>query len=269
VNSSNAATQALPEIAPRRDFAKLTPTRTQPIPALQVHREPTLSIIVPIHNEKPKVHSFLLAVERAAEGFKPEVIFVDSGEDATADYIDKIKGRFPFEIRRVQQNPTDTPIDPAAAAAVGFKNAQLDWLCVARVDITSFPQTFSSLLLEGATDSSDLILGSRRYTNNKLRGLSLKVLSLGARFFLPKYLKQLSDPLTNLFVVRRSSLFLNRMAPRGATILPEILKRFPYLEVHELPVQVVSGQVNPFSPSLGEDFRSAISMRRLQRKKKK
>ena len=96
MNASNAATQALPEIAPRRDASKLTPTRTQPIPALQLCKEPTLSIIVPIHNEKPKVHSFLLAVERAAEGFKPEVVFVDSGNDETADYLEKIRSRFPF-----------------------------------------------------------------------------------------------------------------------------------------------------------------------------
>lgn len=268
MNASNASTQALPEIATRRNFARATPTRTQPIPALQIHREPTLSIIVPIHNEKPKVHSFLVAVDRAAVGFKPEVVFVDSGEDQAEKYLEKIKDRFPFEIRCVFRDSANVPTDLAGAAVQGFISARLEWMCVASIDLKSFPTTFSSLLLEGTTDSSDLVLGSRRYQKSWIRAGSLKLLSLGARLFLPEYLKGLSDPLTNLFIVRRSSLFLNRMTPKGDRVLPEILKRFPYLEVRELPLNVDHTKNEPFNPSLRDDLRSAISLAQLHKSTK-
>jgi hypothetical protein len=268
MSSANASTQALPEIAPRREVSKLTPTRTQPIPALQLSREPTLSIIVPIHNEKPRIHPFLLAVERAVEGFRPEVIFVDTGDDDIEGYLKKIRTRFPFDIRRVWLGSAEKGLDPAISAVSGFMSAKLEWMCVASVDLSSFPKSFASLLLEGTTESSDLVLGSRRYKDRWVRSFCLKVISFSAKLFLPKYLKGLSDPLTNLFIVRRSSLFLKRMAPEGPRVLPEILKRFPYLEIHELPLQVVNKKRDSFNSNVREDISAALSLARSRENKK-
>lgn len=268
MTSARSTTQALPEIVPRRDVTPRRPTRTQPIPALQICNQPTLSIIVPIHSDKSKVYSFLLSVERAATEFKPEVVFVDSGDDDTAEYLEKIRARFPFEIRRVAGDFDKRPTELATAAVQGFMSAKLEWMCVASVDLTSFPRTFTSLLSEAATDSSDLVLGSRRYHKRWARAFLLRLVSFGAGLFLPKYLRGLSDPLTNLFIVRRSSLFLKRMAPQGARVLPEILRRFPYLEVHEVPLHVVSKESDSFNPSLRDDLRSVLFLARPQGKRK-
>ncbi len=85
-----------------------------------------------------------------------------------------------------------------------------------------------------------MVVGSRRgdvvgpLGLTRVRSLTSKGLTILARMLFPRTLKNVSDPLTGLFLVRREAVDVDVLRPDGFKILLEILVRCPALHVSEL-----------------------------------
>jgi dolichol-phosphate mannosyltransferase len=90
---------------------------------------------------------------------------------------------------------------------------------------------------------TDLVVGSRLARGGDTGGLGFTrtiishVFALVTRMAFPVRLKNVTDPLSGFFIVRRSTMDLDTLRPDGFKILLEILVQFPNLLVAELPIQ--------------------------------
>ena len=90
---------------------------------------------------------------------------------------------------------------------------------------------------------ANLVAGSRLAKGGGTDGLSAsrkvisKVLAFSSRMLFPQRLRQLTDPLTGFFLVRREVLNPGDLKPEGFKILLEVLVRTPGLRMAEVPFQ--------------------------------
>jgi dolichol-phosphate mannosyltransferase len=97
------------------------------------------------------------------------------------------------------------------------------------------------LLAAATIGNKDIVVATRRSHESRVAGLNFlrntisKVLDLVARFFFPKQLRGVSDPLTGFFLIRTNAINLQGLKPKGFKILLEILVRNPHLKKSEVP----------------------------------
>ena len=107
-------------------------------------------------------------------------------------------------------------------------------------DLQHPPEMMLRLYQHAQNTGADVVVGSRAADFKGPKGLSLgrtltsQALTILARTVFPRILKNSSDPLTGLFLVRRTAVSLNQLRPDGFKILLEILVRCPNLHVSEL-----------------------------------
>jgi putative flippase GtrA len=94
--------------------------------------------------------------------------------------------------------------------------------------------------------------------------LNSKILTTVARTLFPRRLKNVSDPLTGLFLVRRDGVDVGALRPDGFKILLEILVRNPGLQVSEVHFQFAprySGESKADVREGGRFFRHLLTLR--------
>lgn len=203
---------------------------------------PTLSIIVPTRNESGNVEPLLRRVQTAVRGLDVEVIFVDDSSDDTPDTIRRVSPCFPFPVRVVAR-PPERRNGLGKAVVEGMMAAQGDWLCVMDGDLQHPPEVIPQLLDHAFATQSTLVAASRLTAGGGTEGLSFrrKLISYGlaalSHVVFPKRLKQITDPLTGFFLVRRDALNPAELQPEGFKILLEVLVRSPNLHVSEVPFE--------------------------------
>jgi dolichol-phosphate mannosyltransferase len=200
---------------------------------------PQISVIVPTRNEADNVRPLLERLARALDDFSFETIFVDDSSDNTAGVVASAAGEFAFPIRVIvrafeQRNGL------SGAVVDGIKAANGAWICVMDADLQHPPETIKIMWEQAQKTGADIVVGSRRgdlfgpYGLSRLRSFNSKVLTILARTLFPRLLKNASDPLTGLFLVRRSAVNVDVLQPDGFKILLEILVRCPTLHVTEV-----------------------------------
>lgn len=203
---------------------------------------PDLSIIVPTRNEAGNVRPLLRRIEQATKGLATEVIFVDDSTDDTPEVVCGATADFGVKVGLVAR-PPERRNGLGKAVVEGMRVAQADWLCVMDGDLQHPPEVIPQLLDRAFSSGSTLVAASRLTEGGGTEGLSFrrKLISYGlaflSRLVFPRRLRQVSDPLTGFFLVRRDALNLDALEPEGFKILLEVLVRSPRLVVTEIPFE--------------------------------
>ncbi len=209
-----------------------------------VTKEPNLvSLIIPTRNEAQNIVPLLkrLAAALATDGSNHaiEVLFVDDSTDDTPGVVTQAAADFPFSVRVIAR-PPERRNGLSGAVVEGFSAAQGTWLCVMDADLQHPPELVPVLLSRAVAARADIVVGSRKCDMfgplglSRKRAMTSQLLTLLARAWFPRLLRNVSDPLTGLFLVRRAAINTAVLRPNGFKILLEILIRCPGLRVSEI-----------------------------------
>ena len=216
--------------------------RENPHDSSPTQRGLSLSIIIPTRNEAGNIEPLLEHIQRATQELELEVIFVDDSTDNTPQVIQRASERFPFEVTLIAR-PPECRNGLGMAVVEGMRVARSEWLCVMDGDLQHPPAVIPQLLDHALATGSNLVAASRLTAGGSTAGLSPRrklishVLALASRLFFPRRLRQVSDPLTGFFLVRRDALEPAELRPEGFKILLEVLVRSPKLRISEVPFE--------------------------------
>jgi dolichol-phosphate mannosyltransferase len=221
-NGEHSFLEATPQLTPRADIS--------------------LSVIVPTRNEAGNIFPLLGRIQAAVADVRLEVIFVDDSTDNTPTIVQEASKQFPFPVKVIAR-PLERRNGLGKAVVEGIQAATSEWVCVMDGDLQHPPEVIPQLLDHALRTNSGLVAASRLTKGGGTEGLSLyrKLVSYGLAFvsnlIFPKRLRQITDPLTGFFLLRREAIHTERLQPEGFKILLEILVRSPQLSVSEVPFE--------------------------------
>ena len=194
-----------------------------------------VSVIIPTYNERDNIGPLVERMQDALSGYAYEVVFVDDdSKDGTVELITSLSDRYPVRVivRRDKRG---------LASAVVDGLAQMDGqvAVVMDADLQHPPEIIPSLL-KAIDDGSDVAVASRYTTGGGMRGWSLtrKVISKGATFLAHLLLpstRQVKDPMSGFFSLRRQVVDSASLSPKGYKILLEILVEGQFNRAVKLP----------------------------------
>jgi dolichol-phosphate mannosyltransferase len=228
-----------------------------------------LSVVIPTRNEAGNIKPLLDSLAYALEGVVCEVLFVDDSTDSTADVIRQHHQDYPFPIMVIARPPARRN-GLSSAVVEGLVTARGIWACVMDADLQHPPEMIPRLLNQANRSGADLVVASRQADFlgpvglNRLRALTSQLLTILARVVFPRVLKNVSDPLTGFFLIRRSTVDTTILQPEGFKILLEILARHPDLRVTELHFIFAPRQEGQSKADLQEGMRFFRHLIRLR-----
>lgn len=235
----------------------------------QAHRTAPLTIIVPTRNEAGNVRPLLQRIEQATGHLVREVLFVDDSDDDTAQVIEAAAAEFPFAVTLIVR-PLACRNGLSGAVVEGLRAAGSDWALVMDADLQHPPELIPRLYQRALATNADVVVGSRLAAGDgpiglsRFRAIASRSLTLLARAFFPQALKNVSDPLTGLFLVRRAAVEPQRLRPQGFKILLEILVRCRDLRVSELHFEFGERHAGQSKAGLNEGVRFLRHLLRLR-----
>ena len=122
----------------------------------------------------------------------------------------------------------------------GLRAARAPWVCVMDADLQHPPELITALLEQAEARDLDLVVASRycepgeRVGFGWARAMASHSSTTVARLLFPQRLREVTDPMSGFFLVRRDAIALDDLRPRGFKILLEILVRHPGLRVAEV-----------------------------------
>lgn len=228
-----------------------------------------LTIIVPTRNEAQNILPLLRRLAAALPFTPIEVLFVDDSTDNTTEVIAQVAPEFPFPVRMIARPPAQRN-GLSGAVVAGFRAAQGTWLCVMDADLQHPPEVLPALLARAQEARADIVVGSRKADIfgplglSRKRAMTSQLLTLLARAWFPRLLKNVSDPLTGLFLLRRAALDVAALRPDGFKILLEILIRCPGLRVSEIQFDFARRHEGESKADLQEGMRFFRHLLRLR-----
>lgn len=211
----------------------------------QVEPRIELSILIPAKNEVNCIHPLAARLQRATEGLRVEVIFIDDSSDGTREKILEAQQRYTgLRIIPVFRTPNQSVGGLGSAVVQGLKVSKGEWVCVMDADLQHPPERIPEMLEKAKSSQADLIVASRMAAAQGFKNLALHRAEVSyfllwlTHLLFPGRLKKVLDPLTGFFLLRRSRIEPGSLAPRGFKILLEILLKFPELSVIEIPFQI-------------------------------
>ncbi len=202
---------------------------------------PTLiSIILPTRNEAGNIEPLLQRLEKTLAGQRAEVIFVDDSSDNTPAVIQQLAAKSLLDVRVIARPPERRTGGLGGAVVEGFRAAKGQWMLVMDADLQHPPETILKMLAHADKTGSDMVIASRFAEGASTPGLDQmrQAISysfiLSARVLFPKQLKNVTDPLTGFFMVRRNKIDLSTLKPNGFKILLEMLVQYTHLKVSEI-----------------------------------
>jgi glycosyltransferase involved in cell wall biosynthesis len=127
----------------------------------------TLSIIIPVYNERNTILGLLRAVENSDIGdIKKEIILVDDySSDGTREILEKLKGAGEYKIIFQDKN-----YGKGKALRTGFSHATGDFILVQDADLEYNPKEYKDLLDPILSGEADVVYGSR-FIHTKRHGV--------------------------------------------------------------------------------------------------
>ena len=187
-----------------------------------LREEPLLSIVVPTKNERGNVVRLIERLEAVLPTVAMEIIFVDASSDGTAEAVEEAAGHSKREI--VAPAPG---IQPAASAGLGgavvqgLRAARAPWVCVMDADLQHPPELITALLEQAEARDLDLVVASRycepgeRIGFGWARAMASRSSTTVARLLFPQRLREVTDPMSGFFLVRRDAIALDDAATAG------------------------------------------------------
>ncbi len=195
-----------------------------------------LSIVVPSFNEKPNIEPLLREIDKALENVvKYEVIFVDDSTDDTPILLANIAEKNPCVRFLHRKNKGGL----ASAVVEGFGLAKGDVIAVMDADL-QHPPALLAPLYRKIEEGTDVALPSRYVNGGGSEGLSFprmlasKGARLASQIFL-KSMRNITDPMSGNYMMRRSVIDGVKLNPLGWKILMEVLALGNYKTVAEIP----------------------------------
>jgi dolichol-phosphate mannosyltransferase len=199
-----------------------------------------LSLIIPTYNEahniKLLIERIIPILERVVEKF--EVIIVD---DDSPDETWQIAQQLANTESRLRVIKRFDERGLATAVMAGWKAAKGDILGVMDGDCQHDPKILGKMLQALDSTSADIVIGSRHVKDGGVSEWSLirRTISWGATCLatlaLPGVLRNVLDPMSGYFILRRSVIESARLEPIGYKILLEVLAKGHYRIVREVP----------------------------------
>jgi glycosyltransferase involved in cell wall biosynthesis len=203
---------------------------------------PAVSIVVPTRNEAGNIAALLAALDAAVPLDEAEVIFVDDSSDETPDVVRAQSRRYDGRrIELIHRQGEERTGGLGGAVVAGMRRARGDWVCVMDADLQHPPQLVPHMLGRAAAGDVDLVIASRFCGDGSTEdfGPLRRLLSRGStmlaeRLFASR-LRDVTDPMSGFFLVRRSAVDVDALRPDGFKILLEILVRGRPLRTTEVP----------------------------------
>ncbi|MBP6015989.1 MAG: polyprenol monophosphomannose synthase [Candidatus Promineofilum sp.] len=231
--------------------------------------EVDLTVIVPTRNESNNISPLLDRLEAALENKSAEILFVDDSTDETATIIRREAASRSLPIRLIAR-PESRRNGLSGAVVEGMEEARGRWFCVIDADLQHPPESIPQLLAQASRTGADVVIASRRADMwgpvglSRARALTSQLLTILARMVFPRVLKNVSDPLTGFFLVRRAAIDIVTLQPEGFKILLEILARHPDLRVTELHFEFAPRREGQSKADLNEGMRFFRHLTRLR-----
>jgi dolichol-phosphate mannosyltransferase len=220
-----------------------------------------VSVILPTRNESGNIQPLLKRLEAALAGIAAEIIFVDDSSDDTPQVIKRLGALSKLDVRLIARPPEKRTGGLGGAVVEGFRAAKGEWMCVMDADLQHPPETITQLLNQATTTNSDLVIASR-FTEGastpglgEIRNAISHAFILSARVLFIKQLRNVTDPLTGFFMVRRSKIDVNEIRPNGFKILLEMIVQFPKLKISEIGFMMESRHAGQSKASMNEVMR--------------
>ncbi|MBR3517406.1 MAG: polyprenol monophosphomannose synthase [Lachnospiraceae bacterium] len=194
-----------------------------------------ISIVVPTYNEKDNIRPLLERIDGALPGIDYEVIFVDDSKDETPQVIEEIAKENSHVVLHHRENEKGL----ATAVVKGFRLAKGDFVACMDADLQHPPEVLLDMYT-AMLAHADMAIPSRFIPGGSDGGLDLfrKIVSGSARYigkFLLPCLRNVTDPTSGLFMVRRELLEGADLNPIGWKIMIEVLAMCPIKKVLETP----------------------------------
>jgi dolichol-phosphate mannosyltransferase len=222
---------------------------------------PSVSLVVPTRNEADNVEELVRRVDRALPDLPIEIIFVDDSTDDTPETIEALRDRFRPEIVLVHRPPEQRGDGLGGAVVRGLQMARSSWVCVMDADLQHPPELLPQLMEVADRGALDLVVASRYChggdagTFGHLRATVSQSSTQIARVMFPNRLRNVTDPMSGFFLVRREALNLEVLRPCGFKILLEIIARNPRLRTSEVPFTFGTRHAGDSKASLREGYR--------------
>jgi dolichol-phosphate mannosyltransferase len=208
------------------------------VPAQKEEPRVWFSLIVPTFNEKDNVELLVRQVSQVLDpNYKGryEIVFADDNSpDGTAERALAMQAEFPQVKVMVRTQERGL----ATCVVRGWQQACGEILGVIDGDLQHPPDVLADML-NRIENGADLVLATRYSDEGSVGewGWLRTFNSQGARalgtIFLPEAIGKVSDPMSGCFVLRRSAIANERLAPRGYKILLEVLARGRFKRVEE------------------------------------
>ncbi len=230
-------------------------------PVDQVAVLPAVSIVVPTRNEAGNVAELVRRLDLALPRLPVEIIFVDDSTDETPETIQALQGRDQLEIVLVHRPPEQRGDGLGGAVVRGLQMARAPWVCVMDADLQHPPELLPQMLEVADSGGFDLVVASRYCGGGdagafgQLRAAVSQGSTQLARVMFPNRLRNVTDPMSGFFLVRRGAIDLSVLRPCGFKILFEIIGRTPGLRTTEVPFQFGTRHAGESKASLREGLR--------------
>ena len=210
--------------------------------------EPLLTVVVPTKNERGNVVRACRRLEAALPTVPLEIIFVDDSSDGTAELVEEMAAEQRAGRSCCCGRSTIAGIGGLGGAVVqGLRAARAPWVCVMDADLQHPPELVAALLEQAESRDLDVVVASRYCDEGDAgsfgwtRAMASRSTTTAARLLFPRRLRNVTDPMSGFFLVRRDAIDVERLRPRGFKILLELLVRHPGLRAAEVRSSSASG----------------------------
>lgn len=198
-----------------------------------------LSVVVPTYQEAENVREMIRRLtdilEQPLEGAYEIIVVDDDSPDGTWE----IARSLAQEVPRVRVMRREQERGLSSAVIRGWQAARGDVLAVIDGDLQHPPEVTLALWRE-MERGADLAVGSRHVDGGGMEGWSAtrRALSRGAQLLglllLPSVLGRVSDPMSGLFMIRRSAVAGALLRPLGYKLLIEVIARGSARRIREV-----------------------------------
>ncbi len=225
---------------------------------------------MPTKNERENVAALLQRLEVVLPTLAMEVIFVDASTDGTPQAIEALGRESSREVILLSQGPERRRGGLGAAVIQGLRAARAPWACVMDADLQHPPELIAELVEQAEASELDLVVASRYCEHHQTNGfgwaraMASRSTTTAARMLFPRRLREVSDPMSGFFLVRRDAVALDALRPRGFKILLELLVRNPELRATEVSFTFGVRRAGQSKASINEGLRYLTLLARLR-----
>lgn len=197
-----------------------------------------LSIVIPTYNERSNIIRLITRILETCKRAEIEIECIVVDDDSPDRTWELVRNEF-CEDDRVRVVHRTEEHGLGSAVVRGVKEASSEFVGVIDADLQHPPQKIPDLYASFDPET-DLVVGTRRADGGSVGDWSVvrQVISRTAELFsyvaFPRA-RQLSDPMSGFFIIRRNVINPDQLNPTGFKILLEILARGEIDDIAEVP----------------------------------